>query len=62
MGFLRNRRFGREICGWPFVNLGHFVEDEGEEDIPHFQETGRASRGGRGVTRCGKWPRTSALL
>ena len=43
----------REICGWRFVDLGHVLEDEGETDVPYFQEPPRASPGNRGVTRFG---------
>jgi hypothetical protein len=45
MGFLSNRRLAAKICCWPFVDLNQLVENEGEKDILHFQETGRASRG-----------------
>jgi hypothetical protein len=42
--FLNARRvWSRNLC-WPFIDLGHLVESEGEKDIPHFQEAGRASR------------------
>jgi hypothetical protein len=45
MGSLSNRRLAAKICGWPFLDLSQFVENEGEKDIPHFQETGDLSRG-----------------
>ena len=45
MGSLSNRRLAAKICGWPFLDLSQFVENEGEKDIPHFQETGHLSRG-----------------
>jgi hypothetical protein len=45
MIFLSNRRSAAKICGWSFVDLIQFVENEGEEDIPHFHEAGCPSRG-----------------
>src|SRR6266550_3269435 len=45
MGSLSNRRLAAKICGWPFLDLSQFVENEGEKDIPHFQETGDLYRG-----------------
>jgi len=37
------------------------VENEGETDLPYFQETGRASCRGSGVTRFERWLGTNAL-
>jgi hypothetical protein len=45
MGSLSHRRFAAKICSWPFVDLSQLEENEGEKDIPHFQKTGRPSRG-----------------
>jgi hypothetical protein len=44
MGFLVTDVLVAKICGWPFFDLSQLVENEAEKDIPHFQETGRASR------------------
>jgi hypothetical protein len=42
---LSNRRFAAKIRGWPFIDLSQLEENEGEKDIPHFQEAGRPSLG-----------------
>jgi hypothetical protein len=52
---------GRKICGWSFVDLSQLVKSEGEADVPHFSETGGASRGGPEVTRFEGWLGTNAL-
>jgi hypothetical protein len=40
--FLSDRDLDREIGGWRFLDLGHFVENEGQKHLPHFQETDRS--------------------